>query len=74
MNQATPTTAPRLRLVTRERRSTPRVQGPFNATWSGASGPGCRVQFAEMAPEDLTALALWIGTRARAEWELTEDD
>ena len=125
MNQATPTTAPRLRIVTRERRSTPRVQGPFNATWSGASGPGCRVpdlsvhgcyintlsapalgeqltvtfvtdqgrtlhlngevrtvdlgigfsvQFAEMAPEDLTALALWIGTRARAEWELTEDD
>ena len=43
MNQARPTTAPPLRLVTRERRRTPRVRGPFNATWSGASGPGCRV-------------------------------
>ncbi len=117
-------TRPRLRLITRERRRAPRVSGPFDATWSGASGPACRVpdlsadgcyvnslsapargtlvtitfltdqgqtlhldgevravdpgigfsvQFAEMAPDDLSALATWIGSRATAEWELKED-
>lgn len=39
---APPLRVPRLRLITRERRRTPRVSGPFTATWSGASGP-CRV-------------------------------
>lgn len=43
MDQATPLTTPRLRLITCERRRAPRVSGPFNATWSGASGPACRV-------------------------------
>jgi hypothetical protein len=122
MKQATPITTPRLRLITRERRRAPRVSGPFNATWTGASGPSCRVpdlsadgcyvnslsapprgtqltitfitdqgqtlhlngevravdpgigfsvQFAEMAPDDLTALAAWIGPRATAAWEET---
>ena len=42
-NRTTPLHAPRLRLVVRERRRTPRVSGPFTATWTGASGPACRV-------------------------------
>jgi hypothetical protein len=42
MHGALPLRAPRLRLITRERRRTPRVSGPFMATWPGASAP-CRV-------------------------------
>jgi hypothetical protein len=38
-----PLRAPHLRLLTRERRRTPRVQGPFSATWNGAAGPANRV-------------------------------
>jgi hypothetical protein len=42
MHGARPLRTPRLRLITRERRRTPRVPGPFMATWPGASAP-CRV-------------------------------
>ena len=38
-----PLRVPHLRLLTRERRRTPRVQGPFSATWNGAAGPASRV-------------------------------
>jgi hypothetical protein len=34
-------------------------------------GIGFSVQFTEMATDDLTALAAWIGERATAEWEET---
>jgi hypothetical protein len=43
MNHVVPMIPKPSRIVTRERRRTPRVTGPFNATWSGGSGTGCLV-------------------------------